>query len=295
MKFLIIFIIGLFFVSCHQSPIEDQGAWRKLERNEKIGLYLRVGNRIYGGSFYIKDTIHITPLKDVDASTFEICEGTEYARDKNHVYYPIRIMCTDGEDWGGCYFEEYIVDGASPESFIYIKDDYGVDGYRMYNRGERIEWNDSVFDLSKRHLMSLSQKTELSKVVGNHCRFLLSQDKDKPCLTIDFENGHRLKANCQWEISQDSLLFLDSWMCKGKDLVSEESLRLLEQKKIERVICRNYDFSYIFEDNYILDIYANADTTKINWEYYLPSQKISYVLNGKLEIVKVNTSESRGL
>lgn len=81
------------------------------------------------------------PLTDVDISTFEVCKGSGgYAKDKNRVYYPIVVTCVDGYEYSGCYFEEYVITGADPDTFKYLGDGYAVDRNNMYRYGEIVPW-----------------------------------------------------------------------------------------------------------------------------------------------------------
>lgn len=141
-------VVYLYYAKMPQ--VEDRGEWVKLHKSHKINGYLRVDDKIYGGDFGISDIKYATPLKDVDPESFEVCKNSDYARDKNHVYYPIWVKCYDGETWGICEYVEYIVKGASPKSFKYIGKEYGVDGYTMYYRGEKTKWNDSLLVLMEK-------------------------------------------------------------------------------------------------------------------------------------------------
>ena len=161
MKKLLFFIIAIicicFFVFYKQDRFEDKGIWVKLSEDIPEGGYLLHNNYVYGCYLdTLSDIDKIPPLKGVDVSTFEVCKGTEYARDKNRVYYPVRTISIDGEDFGYTYFEEYILkkeylygllsDDANPKSFKYIGEGYAIDGNIMFRYGKRIKWNNSFIE-----------------------------------------------------------------------------------------------------------------------------------------------------
>jgi hypothetical protein len=93
--------------------VAREAQWTPLKNKERIDGYTRINNSIYGGEI----DCNISPLKDVDANSFEAFPGSLYGLDKNRVYYPIMRNCVDYEDCGVCYYMEYIVEGANPKSF----------------------------------------------------------------------------------------------------------------------------------------------------------------------------------
>lgn len=142
-------IISLYYANMPQ--IEDKGNWVKLQESQKINGYLKIGKNIYGGDFDSCSLKYIDPLYGVDAGSFEVCINSGYARDKNHVYYPILETYREAETWGASRYDEYVVQGASPKSFKFIGDCYGIDGYTMYRMGEKVKWDDAVFNHYKKH------------------------------------------------------------------------------------------------------------------------------------------------
>lgn len=148
---VIVFLVLLCLVSCTDNTNnKDAGIWVRLEEGKSIDGYLLIDNHIYGGEFdYVKDLKGIPPLEGVDIKTFEVCKGSGYARDKNYVYYPIRILACDGEDYGYLCYVEYIVKTnyfyglfsiyANPRTFRYIGDGYAVDGSTLFYRGKKVD------------------------------------------------------------------------------------------------------------------------------------------------------------
>ena len=145
-------MISLQF-SCIHYGINDKGIWREVKTIEDSLIdmeYSVIDGRVYFGSFdYNFYDKYLKPqnkgfIDNIDILSFEICEGTFYARDKNHVYYPTLITCVDGYEFGGCFTECYTIQNADPQKFKYIRDGYAVSGNHMFYDGEEIKWRDDV-------------------------------------------------------------------------------------------------------------------------------------------------------
>ena len=139
--YIIIIILCAFLVSCKDKKYnyKSKGEWVHLKNGETIDGYTRIGDSIYGGygdSIYLHTTM--PALKGVDVSSFMVCKNTGYAKDSYHVYYPLRLVCEDAMDFGGCYFKDYIMEDVSPESFIYIGQGYATDGYKLFKEGKEV-------------------------------------------------------------------------------------------------------------------------------------------------------------
>jgi len=111
----------------------NQG-WISLKDKESVDGYTRVGDSIFGGEI----ACNIEPLKGIDLKTFKVLAGTKYAKDKNHVYYPLEITCIDYTDCGVCFYGKIIIETADPERFKYLGKEYATDGANVYFRGELI-------------------------------------------------------------------------------------------------------------------------------------------------------------
>jgi hypothetical protein len=148
-------LFGLIFNSCNgqNSYFVAQGVtdkteqlkknkteWIKLNNNESINDYTRIGDSIFGGEI----ACNIKPLKGVDIQSFKVCAGTKYAKDDNNVYYPIEIFCIDYTDCGVCYFSKYIIEGANSLTFRYLTKDYATDGKNVYFRGKLMQHADGA-------------------------------------------------------------------------------------------------------------------------------------------------------
>ena len=126
-----ILILTLFFSSCsgqrkYFTPIgivdkteeykqSDKG-WIELNDKERIDGYTRIGDSIFGGEI----ACNIEPLRGIDIKSFKVLPGTLYAKDTNHVYYPLAIPCIDYTDCGVCYYGKVIVERANSMTFKYL-------------------------------------------------------------------------------------------------------------------------------------------------------------------------------
>ena len=119
--------------------VQEQTEWIEPQEGESINGYTRIGNCIYGGD---ANASQAQPLK-VDINSFEVCRGSGYARDIKHVYYPI---AKEYDEDGKCRFTEYVVKGMNPEKFLYVGNGYAIAGKKMYYKGHRIKWNNTIVD-----------------------------------------------------------------------------------------------------------------------------------------------------
>jgi len=115
--------------------IQKKQGWTLLKDKERVDKYTRIGDSIFGGEI----ACNVKPLKNVDAKTFKVFAGTKYAKDKNHVYYPLAIPCIDFTDCGVCFYGKVIIESAHPEDFKYLGKEYATDGKNVYFRGELIK------------------------------------------------------------------------------------------------------------------------------------------------------------
>ena len=109
--------------------------WVSLNDKERIDGYTRIGDSIFGGEI----ACNIELLKDIDTKTFKVLAGTQYAKDKNNVYYPIEIPCIDFIDCGVCFYGRVVVEGANPIEFRYLGKDYVTDGKLVFFRGKLLK------------------------------------------------------------------------------------------------------------------------------------------------------------
>lgn len=144
----------LLFYSCGEDCIMDNGSWRPIssECDSLVDEYTLINGKIYYGTFdanFVSECLekhNIVFFTDVDIATFEVCQGTDYARDKRNVYYPIEIKCVEGWEYGGCYATKYIIAKARPDKFKYIREGYAVSGKHMFYEGEEIVWREDILN-----------------------------------------------------------------------------------------------------------------------------------------------------
>lgn len=154
-------IIIIMCVACSKSDnIIDNGNWTRIYSfNDSLvkNTYALIDGKIYYGGFdrrFYDSVLCSEPasdrpyLKQVDLKSFEICENSCYARDAHHVYAPLQIEFVDGEEYGGYYAVEYIIENANPRKFKYIRNDYAISGNHMYYEGKEISWRSDVLNCS---------------------------------------------------------------------------------------------------------------------------------------------------
>lgn len=158
MKIYLLIIMSALISSCsyRSDNISDKGEWVSVPVDSFAEGYNNIGGQVYWeyivGDFTEEDNV------GADIETFQVCKGSEYAKDKYHVYYPQVVICYDGfkedketgeyEGFGGEVAEKIILRGAKPSQFKYIGNGYAVSGNKMFHDGEVIEWNDSIAKLN---------------------------------------------------------------------------------------------------------------------------------------------------
>lgn len=158
MKIYLLIIMSALISSCsyRSDNISDKGEWVSVPVDSFAEGYNNIGGQIYWG--YIVGDFTEEDNVGADNETFRVCKGSEYAKDKYHVYYPQVVICYDGfkedketgeyEGFGGEVAEKIILRGAKPLQFKYIGNGYAVSGNKMFHDGEVIEWNDSIANLN---------------------------------------------------------------------------------------------------------------------------------------------------
>lgn len=150
---IIVSLLPLSFCSYRSDNISDKGEWAIVPADSYVEGYNNIGGQIYWGYIVGADFTEDECL-NADIETFRVCKDTEYAMDKNHVYYPQDVVCFDGfkeseetgeyEGVGGTIARTIILKGAKPSQFKYIGNGYAVSRNKMFHNGKVIEWNDSI-------------------------------------------------------------------------------------------------------------------------------------------------------
>lgn len=145
MKIYLLIIWSVLITSCtyRSDNISDKGEWVSVPTDCSVEGYNNISDQIYWGYIVGMDFTENENI-GADIETFRVCKGSEYAKDKYHVYYPQNEICFDGLDCGGTIAEKIILKGAKPSRFKYIGNGYAVSGNKMFHDGEVIERNDSI-------------------------------------------------------------------------------------------------------------------------------------------------------
>ena len=158
MKIYLLIIWSVLITSCtyRSDNISDKGEWVSVPVDSFAEGYNNIEGQIYWG--YIVGDFTDEDNVGADIETFRVCKGSEYAKDKHHVYYPQVVICYEGfkedketgeyEGFGGEVAEKIVLKGAKPSQFKYIGNGYAVSGNKMFHDGEVIEWNDSIAKLN---------------------------------------------------------------------------------------------------------------------------------------------------
>lgn len=147
-KFLVFFLLSLCLLGCEdQSLIPDSAvesereevedyAWRMIEDEERVDLYIKVDQNIFCGDF----SPAIKPMEDVHIRSFTVWPGSDYARDSLNVYYPIEKVTLAAGDITIVHCRRYVVEGVeNPMNFRYLGYGYGTDNSNLFYRGEIVE------------------------------------------------------------------------------------------------------------------------------------------------------------
>lgn len=141
MKFAILLISLLSFLStCNNSSTKTTDKtkkWISIQKTNSSKFILINENTISTGDVPENE---LSYLENVDVSTFEIWKNSDYARDKNRVYYPINFTCIEFENGDGmCFYDEYVVENANPNTFEYLGKEYAKDDKSFFFKGKLLE------------------------------------------------------------------------------------------------------------------------------------------------------------
>ena len=128
--------------------IKDMAEWVSVD-TDNIDCYYRVRDTVYWGPNWKECIILPPPITQADANSFVIAKGTHYAKDKNHVYFPIGqygIEEYDTEWTPDMESDIKVIEGADPATFKYIGHGIAADKDNMYYKGERIMWDNELLD-----------------------------------------------------------------------------------------------------------------------------------------------------
>lgn len=161
-KYIIITILASLITSCtNRNNFVDNGNWIKLDEDIKHKFYHRINDTIIIGLIKPWEyNYNLIRMHEVDIATFEVCEGSGYARDCNHVYFPILQRCYDDAPFDGIFVEYYLTE-ADPKTFKYIGNEYGADKRNMFHWGTKIDWDNEIINSKG---MRTSHKCEVDTI-----------------------------------------------------------------------------------------------------------------------------------
>ncbi|WP_347159360.1 DKNYY domain-containing protein [Pontibacter chitinilyticus] len=119
---------------------KENFGWVSLKDRVRVDGYTRIDSIIFCGEV----SCNVKPMTGIDTASFQVWAGSDYARDREKVYYPRQVSCIDYTDCGVCYCSEYIVESANPNTFKYLSKEYATDGSKVYFRGELMEGADGA-------------------------------------------------------------------------------------------------------------------------------------------------------
>lgn len=188
--------------------------WQSLKDKERVDGYTRIGDSIYGGEIHC----YAEPLYGIDVGSFKVLAGTKYAKDTNHVYFPLEIMCADYAKCGACFYQKIVLENTNPGTFKYLENDYAVDGDNVFfngklmanvkgskfktfegpdyfffaSDGKFVYFRDSVFDGSDPETFRFSKDDSLNITEGQRRRYIITDKHKKwkyypPKSIIEFE------------------------------------------------------------------------------------------------------------
>ncbi len=114
--------------------------WQNV-RSRSIDYYYIEGDSVYWSNAEYETRKNVPAIKGADAVSFMVAKGTDYAKDKNHVYYPKDINYWDDydEEWpAGMPTPVHIVEGADPATFRCLGYSFAMDDHSMYFEGRPI-------------------------------------------------------------------------------------------------------------------------------------------------------------
>lgn len=117
--------------------------------SKRVQYYYQKGGFVYWSDADInKNDQYVPMIPEADASSFMIALGTEYAKDKNNVYWWMYDEdYIEYDEWPeGFPSPVSIIEGADAGTFRSLGSGFGCDKNKMYYLGEEIVWNDRYFD-----------------------------------------------------------------------------------------------------------------------------------------------------
>ena len=139
----LIVIIGLFIghslflgKEYDLETFRDVGLWRGIKTDSLIGYYELKDNSLY----FSKDDSVTHRIDDADIETFMVCQGTDYAKDKNGFYY----FGTEGSEEGDIYLNR--LQNIAGDSIKYIGEECVIIDNKLYYKGMQAQYDEKVLE-----------------------------------------------------------------------------------------------------------------------------------------------------
>lgn len=140
----LIVIIGLFIghslffgKEYDLKTFRDVGLWRWIKTDSLIGYYELKDNSLYFS--YSEDGIEHR-IDGADIETFMVCQGTDYAKDKNGFYY----FGTEGSEEGDIFLNR--LQNIAGDSIKYIGDNCAIIENSLYYKGMQAQYDEQVLE-----------------------------------------------------------------------------------------------------------------------------------------------------
>jgi hypothetical protein len=142
---------GVSLANRHEGVAVDRGDWTPLKEGEHHACFTRCNDSIWGGyidSLYTYKDLHYCSF--VDKGSLLVSRSSDYAKDKNHVYYPLIVDYLGNDDpndfttVAAVRVVKCVIEDADPASFKVIGNGYAVDSNRMYYKGREMPWDNEV-------------------------------------------------------------------------------------------------------------------------------------------------------
>lgn len=117
---------------------EDVGLWRKIENGQYYRGYELEANTVY----FVTECGSRHIVRGADPETFRICQGTNYAKDKNRIYYISEEKKTRGDS-----VIMNRMENADVRTFKYIGAGCAMDINGLYYKGLPTEYDGNVLEV----------------------------------------------------------------------------------------------------------------------------------------------------
>lgn len=137
MVFLLLITCLITTCKYDYDSFKDVGIWRKIENGQYYRGYEIVSDTVY----FITESDNRHIIRDADPETFRVCQGTDYAKDKNRIYYIVVEKKYNGDS-----VLINRTENADVRTFKYIGADCAADVDELYYKGLTAEYDGNVLE-----------------------------------------------------------------------------------------------------------------------------------------------------